>query len=78
MAGWRLKKDADGPKRLARTLAPPTPLTKSANKNRKTCFIQSKFRVGGGGGLQKYSGFQFFEVCFQICFRACFQNPIVE
>jgi hypothetical protein len=38
MAGWLLKKGVDGPKRLARTLAPP----KSANKNRKTCFLQSK------------------------------------
>jgi hypothetical protein len=28
MAGWRLKKGVDGPKRLARTLAPP----KSGNK----------------------------------------------
>jgi hypothetical protein len=37
MAGRRLKKGADGLKRLAGTLAPP----KSANKNRKTFFLQS-------------------------------------
>ncbi|MGA2868994.1 MAG: hypothetical protein ABSF34_07530, partial [Verrucomicrobiota bacterium] len=38
MAGRLLKMGADGPKRLARTLAPP----KRANKNRKTCFLQNK------------------------------------
>jgi hypothetical protein len=37
MAGWLLKKGADGPKQLAGTLAPP----ESADKNRKTCFLQS-------------------------------------
>jgi hypothetical protein len=40
MAGRLLKKGADETKRLARTLAPP----KSANKNRKTCFLQSRIK----------------------------------
>jgi hypothetical protein len=39
MAGRRLKKGADGPKRLARTLAPP----ESANNNGKTCLQSSVF-----------------------------------
>jgi hypothetical protein len=44
MAGWLLKKGADGLKRLARTLAPPTPShQKAAIKNRKIYFSQSNY-----------------------------------
>jgi hypothetical protein len=41
MAGWLLKKGADGSKRLARTLTPP----KSANKNREICLLFRSGRV---------------------------------
>jgi hypothetical protein len=41
MAGWLLKKGADGPQRLARTLAPP----KSANKKLKNMFSTTIVRL---------------------------------
>ena len=51
MAGRLLKKEADGPKRLARTLAPPKKAPKRAIKNRKTCFLQSKGKIEIRTGL---------------------------
>ena len=47
-AGWLLKKDADWPKRLARTLAPPK---KAALKIRKSCFLQSNFQPSTGRAI---------------------------
>jgi hypothetical protein len=48
MAGWLLKKGADGLKRLARTLAPPTPShQKTAIKIEKHIFNRATIKFEG-------------------------------